>query len=110
MQMKDILRKFIKVLYVVIIPIMAIWSASWYYVVMGPDSHAFLVVCMVAVLACLSSFLCTIYMNKVNVLPKTTFEFVPMIGFAIGIDNVSYKNKSVVILLPFILIEFQNRK
>jgi len=105
--MKNLLRKLIKVLYVVIVPIMAIWSASWYYVAMGPDSHAFLVVCMVAVLACLSSFLCTIYMNKVKVLPKITLEFVPMLGFAIGIDDVSYKKKSVVMLLPFILIEFE---
>ena len=109
--MKNLIKSFIKVLYVIVIPIMYAWSA--YYAVTTYDlGTAYIItLLLVGVAVALNSVVYMSILAKTKMLPKLQVEFIPIIGVAFGVDpNSSHKEMSWSLLLPFISFEFRVKK
>ena len=107
--MKWFLKGMLKLTMVVIIPIVVcyicftkiflVFTHGWEVLALGT---------LALVTSLLNALMYTVFMDKTNMFPKVLFNVVPMIGLAIGWDNTGYDSKygRIIILLPFVTIEF----
>ena len=106
--MKTFFRVCIKWLFVVVIPfgLTAVILGNYYYngwLGFGK----FLFESVILIISWLNAILTM--MRKTKLLPKITTEFIPVFGFAFGVDgSFSHYNKWVLVL-PFVAIEFHKK-
>ena len=100
--MKHLIKKFVKLLYVVIVPILAIICCALYFRDGSGYTPVTVIIVSIALLSILNAMFFTVFMDKVILLPKITTQFGIMIalGFA-------WQDRSLMIFLPFCAIEFE---
>lgn len=98
--LKSFTRSLIKLLFVVILPVVGTYG----FVMAIPHlSIASGVMLGSVVLGLYGNAICwTVFMDKTRMLPKVTHNFVPVFGFAIGLDyTIEEPETSWIVLLPF---------
>jgi len=109
--MKNFFRSLIKILYVVILPIAFIVSAS--YVVSNYEVTTTLLVVLVLLGTCIvaNAVMYLVFMSRVKMLPKVHVDLIPIFGFAFGVDpHDSDDTISWILLIPFVSFEFRSKK
>ena len=96
--MKHLIKKFIKMLYVVIVPILALTSGIGYFVA--------ICICILVLLAIVNAIFFTVFMEKVVILPKFNIAAAPCFGFGIAWGE----NGEIHLLLPFSVVEIKFNK
>jgi hypothetical protein len=100
--MKKLALYIIKLLFVIIIPIVAIAILIFFFrttEVLAPNLHVLLIIVLIVVL--LNAMFFDAQMKSVYLTPEVSFEKLPLIAFGIGIDTI---DKQLVFVLPFVAI------
>lgn len=101
--MKNILKKFVKILYVAILPILSVSCVIMYFTQYGIGyTPVAIIIVLLAVLSIINALCFTVFMDKIVILPKIHCEFVPIIGAAIA-----WYEKKLIIILPLITMEVE---
>lgn len=103
--MKHLIKKFVKLLYVVIVPILAIICCALYFRDGSGYMPVAVMIVLITLLSIVNAMFFTVFMDKVILLPKITTQFGIMIalGFA-------WQDRSLMIFVPFCAIELEWRK
>ena len=108
--MKNLTKVFIKLLFVVILPILITISVVY----LLKDGSAFnggvvswVLPMLVLIITYMNAFFYMGWMSKTNILPKITLDVLPVIGLAIAYDKNPMK---WIIILPFLTIEFKTKQ
>jgi hypothetical protein len=105
--MKTKLQYLVKLLFVVILPVVAVVTSIKLYI----DLELTVPVVVAMVILIFGSFTNAIffssYMTKIKLMPKITYEFMPIIGFALGYDS---QVRCIVMVIPFCGIEISLKK
>ena len=100
--MKHLIKKFIKILYVVIVPILALTSGIGYFVKYGWGyTPVAICICILVLLAIVNAVFFTVFMEKVIILPKVNIAAASCFGFGIAWEMKGEMH----ILLPFCVLE-----
>lgn len=109
--METLVKSLVKWLFTIILPsVVTIFIATLYIWNGWLGWSSFVVWLSVLVVVWLNALLYTAMMRSTSLLPKVSVNRVPVCGFAMGIDRVSAKNFSYIILFPFFTVEFTPRK
>lgn len=101
--MKHLIKKFIKVLYVLILPVLAVSVTIAYFMQYGYGyTPVSIIIVLMAILSILNAIFFNVFMEKVVLLPKITTHF----GFMIAL-GLAWQNKTLVIFIPFCIIELE---
>ena len=101
--MKHLIKKFIKVLYVLILPVLAVSVTIAYFMQYGYGyAPVFIIIVLMTILSILNAIFFNAFMEKVVLLPKITTHF----GFMIAL-GLAWQNKTLVIFIPFCIIELE---
>ena len=104
--MKHLVKKFIKLLYVVIVPILGIVSSALYFNEYGSGyMPVTIIIVSMSILCILNAVFFTVFMDKVILLPKIHTKFESIIGL-----GVAWQKTSLIIILPFTTIEVKWKK
>ncbi len=104
--MKHLVKKFIKLLYVVIVPILGIVSSALYFNEYGSGyMPVTIIIVSMSILCILNAVFFTVFMDKVILLPKINTKFEAVIGL-----GVAWQKTSLMIVLPFTTIEVKWKK
>ena len=108
--MKHLFRALIKILYVVVLPIAFIYAS--YYIVSYYDVTPTILMAMLLAGICIvaNAVMYLVFMSKVKMLPKVYTEFIPIFGFAFGVDPDINHRVSWLLLIPFVSFEFSIEK
>ena len=104
--MKHLIKKFIKILYVLILPVLAVLVTIAYFMQYGIGyAPVFIIIISMAILSIINAIFFNVFMEKVVLLPKITTQFGMMIalGFA-------WQDRSLMIFVPFCAVELEWRK
>jgi len=104
--MKKLSQKLIKLLYVVIAPILSVTITTMYFIECGwGNTPASLIIIITTLLALLNAVCFNAFMEKTVILPKinTQYGFMIALGFA-------WQNRSLMIFVPFCIIELEWQK
>jgi len=108
--MKNLFKLSIKLLFVVILPLASTISVV-YLLRYGSTFNGGVIDWVLPILLVLISYLNAFFylgmMSKTNILPKVSFDFIPVIGLAIAYDKNPVK---IIIILPFLTIEFKRKR
>lgn len=105
--MKHLIKKFIKILYVIIVPILALTSGIGYFVKYGIGyTPVAICICILVLLAIVNAVFFTVFMEKVIILPKFNIAAAPCFGFGIAWEE----NGEIHLLLPFSVVEIKFNK
>ena len=101
--MKHLIKKFIKLLYVLILPVLAVSVTIAYLMQYGYGyAPVFIIIVLMTILSILNAIFFNVFMEKVVLLPKITTQF----GFMIAL-GFAYHNKTLIIFVPFCVIELE---
>lgn len=101
--MKHLIKKFIKLLYVLILPVLAVSVTIAYFMQYGYSrTPVFIIIVLMAILSILNAIFFNVFMEKVVLLPKITTQF----GFMIAL-GFAWQNKTLIIFVPFCIIELE---
>lgn len=101
--MKHLIKKFIKILYVLILPVLAVSVTIAYFMQYGYGyTPVSIIIVLMAILSILNAIFFNVFMEKVVLLPKITTHF----GFMIAL-GLAWQNKTLVIFIPFCIIELE---
>lgn len=101
--MKHLMKKFIKLLYVLILPVLAVSVTIAYFMQYGYGyTPVFIIILLMAILSILNAIFFNVFMEKVVLLPKITTHF----GFMIAL-GLAWQDKTLVIFIPFCIIELE---
>ncbi len=104
--MKNLVKKFIKLLYVVIVPILGIVSSALYFNEYGSGyMPVTIIIVSMSIFCILNAVFFTVFMDKVILLPKIDARFESIIGL-----GVAWQKTSLMIVLPFTTIEVKWKK
>lgn len=109
--MKHLFRALIKILYVVVLPIAFIYMS--YYIVSHYDVTPTILTAMLLAGICIvaNAVMYLVFMSKVKMLPKVYTEFIPIFGFAFGVDpDTNEGHMAWILLIPFVSFEFRSSK
>tara|TARA_R110000803_G_scaffold121628_1_gene189736 strand:- start:6470 stop:6763 length:294 start_codon:yes stop_codon:yes gene_type:complete len=94
-------------LYVVIVPILALTSGIAYFVKYGIGYTPVAIgICILVLLAIVNAVFFTVFMEKVIILPKVNIAAAPCFGFGIAWED----NGGMHVLLPFCVLEITFNK
>jgi len=97
------MKKFIKLLYVLILPVLAVSVTIAYFMQYGYGyTPVFIIILLMAILSILNAIFFNVFMEKVVLLPKITTHF----GFMIAL-GLAWQDKTLVIFIPFCIIELE---
>ena len=103
------MKSIIKLFYVVLLPLAVLASGISYLMNTTNPSYLATIVLFVAVFFNAVFWLSN--MNKKSIWPIIDIQVVPMIAVGIIIEKTSaLDNTSLAIMIPFLIIEFKNRK
>ena len=104
------MKSIIKLFYVIILPLAVLVSSISYLINAADPSYLAVAILFIAVV--FNSVFWLSHMEKTSVLPILDIQILPMIGIGVLIDKTSSHSDttSLMIMLPFIAIEFRNRK
>lgn len=101
--MKHLIKKFIKLLYVLILPVLAVSVTIAYFMQYGYGyAPVSIIIVLMAILSILNAIFFNVFMEKVVLLPKTRAQF----GFMIAL-GFAWENKTLIIFVPFCIIEIE---
>ena len=101
--MKHLMKKFIKLLYVLILPVLAVSVTIAYFMKYGYGyTPVSIIIVLMAILSILNAIFFNVFMEKVVLLPKITTHF----GFMIAL-GLAWQDKTLVIFIPFCIIELE---
>lgn len=104
--MKHLIKKLIKLLYVVILPILGVGVAISYFMQYGSGyAPVSIIIVVIAILCILNAVFFTTFMDKVILMPKIYTRFESVIGV-----GLAWQKDSLMILLPFTTIEIKWNK
>jgi hypothetical protein len=105
--MKHLIKKLIKLLYVVILPILGVGVAISYFMQYGTGyAPVSVIIVVIALLCILNAVFFTVFMEKVIILPKFNIAAAPCFGFGIAWEE----NGEIHLLLPFSVVEIKFNK
>jgi ABC-type bacteriocin/lantibiotic exporter with double-glycine peptidase domain len=101
--MKNLIKKLIKLLFVVIAPVLAVSVTIAYFMQYGYGyTPVFIIILLMAILSILNAIFFNVFMEKVVLLPKRTTQF----GFMIAL-GFAWENKTLIIFVPFCITELE---
>ena len=109
--MKHLFRALIKILYVVVLPIAFTYVS--YYIVSHYNVTPTILMAMLLAGICIvaNAVMYLVFMSKVKMLPKVYTEFIPIFGFAFGVDpDTDEGHMNWILLIPFVSFEFRSSK
>ena len=105
--MKHLIKKLIKLLYVVILPILGVGVTISYFMQYGTGyAPVSVIIVVIALLCILNAIFFTVFMEKVIILPKFNIAAAPCFGFGIAWEE----NGEIHLLLPFSVVEIKFNK
>lgn len=104
--MKHLIKKFIKLLYVLILPVLAVSVTIAYFMQYGYGyTPVSIIIVLMAILSIINAIFFNAFMEKVVLLPKIITQF----GFMIGL-GFAWEDKALIIFVPFCIIELNWRE
>lgn len=104
--MKHLIKKFIKLLYVLILPVLAVSVTIAYFMQYGYGyTPVSIIIVLMAILSILNAIFFNVFMEKVVLLPKITTQF----GILIAL-GFAWQDRSLMIFVPFCAIELNWRE
>ncbi len=107
--MANLFKSFIKILYVVVFPILFIFISYQLITNYSIDTEMYAALGIIGIAVFANATMYLAFMSKIKMVPKITVEFVPIFGFAFGVDTDN-RRTSVLLLLPFISFEIKVSK
>ena len=105
------MKSIVKLFYVVLLPIVVITTALCYLFTDIHMSGLANVICVLSIITVISnSFFWMVHWDNTSMVPIINFEFQPVFGLAIGVDNGYKKDVALMIVLPFMTLEIKRRK
>lgn len=113
--MKNTLKYFTKLLFVIIVPLLvSVIGVSSLLNNFAQECPPFTVgeiafIIMLCIAALFNACACIVLMSKTKLLPDISFEFMPIIGLAVGYDR-KRSTPVLAIVIPFCVIELRPRR
>lgn len=108
--MKNLFKASIKLLFVVILPILSTISVV-YLLRYGSTFNGGVIDWVLPILILLITYINAFFylgmMSRTKLLPKVSFQFMPVLGLAIAFDK---NPMMLIIILPFVTIEFKKQR
>jgi len=105
------MKSIVKLFYVVILPVVVIATALCYLFTDIHMSGLANVICVLSIVTVISnSLFWMVHWDNTSMVPIVNFEWQPVFGLAIGVDNGYKKDVALMIVLPCMTLEIKRRK
>jgi hypothetical protein len=108
--MKSFVRSLVKILYVVVLPLAFVIGTYNFVTNYDVDTFMLTLITLVGVVVVANSVMYLVFMQKIKMFPNVKVEFIPIFGFAFGVDPDINHRVSWLLLIPFVSFEFSIEK
>jgi len=108
--MKNLFKSLIKIIYVIVLPVLFVIGTYHFVTNYTVNTTLLLLITLLGVAVVANSVMYLVFMSRVNMLPTCKVEFIPIFGFAFGVDPDQHRKVSWLLLLPFVSFEFSVKK
>lgn len=108
--MKSFIKSVIKILFVVILPLAFVIGTYNLVTNYEVSTLMLFLVTLLGVIIVANSVMYLVFMEKIRMFPNVSVEFIPIFGFAFGVDPNIKHRVSWLLLIPFVSFEFSIEK